>query len=229
MQLKGFLVFWVFLGSFMILAMTAYLLYAGKITAGGGLLLIVAAAIFSILVLNADTISSLVVSWGDKGGIHAEMNRIREDVYAKADVVRNLGEEMARFAAQTVAGSNRLADSEHTEEMLEERERIRGFMQTLGSVEDKIADTLEEINRMVVFDLKNDVKAGTSKIFNSINFTSSKPLNVLGPEIFREINGYKEPSERQQLNDFLMENKVYDPSVEKSLDRLDLFLKEGHL
>ncbi|HET6850811.1 MAG TPA: hypothetical protein VFH46_00735, partial [Pyrinomonadaceae bacterium] len=139
--------------------------------------------------------------------------------------VKNLGEEVARFAAHTVVTSNRYVDDDHQKQMLNERERIRAMRKALGSDESKIADVLDQINKTVASDLKGRVVSSAGKV----NFSDSKAHEKLIDEFRVKMRDYDGPTSRDSLIAFLKERKIYDKSVEKELDMLDLFLKEKHL
>lgn len=184
MQFKEF---FLLLSVFVILAMTAYLLFSGKLNAFAGALLILATGIFSVLILESSEITALIGSWGDKGSFRIEMKHLRDDVYARAEAVKHLGEEVARFAAHTVATANRFSGDDHTQKMLEERERIRELMKELGSEDKKILATLQEIDKMALFDLKRKLYSEVTRKTSHPGFTSTKPLAEIHNDIWREI------------------------------------------
>ena len=101
--------------------MIGYLLFTQKLKAPGASVVLVAAGIFLILVLNVDTVSSIAVSWGKVMDLRLETKQIRDEVFAKAEYVKELGEQVARFAAHTVATSGRWVGEDHQEQMLKER------------------------------------------------------------------------------------------------------------
>lgn len=130
MQFKEFVIV---LWASTLIGTTGYLLFAQKLSAWGASFLMVAGGVFLLMVLNVDVVSSFAASFGERAQIRVEMNRLREDVFAKVEYVRRLGEEMARFDAHTVATSGRFVGDDHQEQMLDERERIRSMMKSLGS------------------------------------------------------------------------------------------------
>jgi SOS response regulatory protein OraA/RecX len=153
------------------------------------------------------------------------MNRLREDVFAKVEYVRKLGEEMARFAAHTVATSGRFVGDDHQERMLDERERIRSMMKSLGIEDSRIAEVLDQIDRTVAIDMKEKVVAAVGKIHK----LDQKAYEQLVHELRKQLRGYSSSASHDDLVAFLKERRVYDQSVDKAIDQLDLFLREKHL
>lgn len=226
MQFKEFLVM---LSSFFLLATAAYLLFAGRINAFGASAMILATGIFSLFIWNFDTISSVVGSFGEQAKFRVEMNRIKEDVFAKADSVKHLGEEVARFAAHTVATRSRLVGDDHQENMLREREQIRALLVSIGSDANKITSTLSEIDQMVTFDLKRAVLGKIRLHSVSTHTPPPSQLESFIAEAELKFKNYDGPHSREQFSAFLREHKAYDESINTALDRLDLFMTEAHL
>lgn len=208
-----------------LLGMTGYLLFAEKLAAWGASLVILSGAFFLLLVLNVDVISSFAASWGEQAQIRVEMNRLREDVFAKVEFVRKLGEEMARFAAHTVSTAGRYVGDDHQEQMLRERERIRSMMKSLGSEDAKIAEVLDQIDNAVA----NDLKAKVVGAVGRTGISDHKTYERLVTDLRDQLLTYNAPESHGTIVDFLKTRKAYDESVEQALRRLDLFLREKHL
>jgi hypothetical protein len=83
----------------MTFAIAGYLLFAERLKAAGASGFVMASAIFLLIVLNVDVISSFAASWGEYAQIRVDINRLKEDVFAKVEYVKRLGEEVARFAS----------------------------------------------------------------------------------------------------------------------------------
>jgi hypothetical protein len=132
---------------------------------------------------------------------------------------------MARFAAHSVATSHRYVGDDHQERMLDERERIRGMMKSLGSEDIRIAEVLDQIDRAVAMDMKEKVVAAVGKIHK----LEQKAYEQLVHDLRERLGGYSSPASHDKLAAFLKQRKVYDQSVEKAIDQLDLFLREKHL
>lgn len=222
MQFKEFLIVGC---SLALLGMIGYLLFAQKLKGREASFVVVAAGIFLLLALNVDTVSSIAISWGKSMDLRVETKQMRDEVYAKAEHVKELGEQVARFTAHTVATSGRWVGEDHQQRMLEERENIRTMMRSLGSAPDKIAEVLGPIDKMVASDLKGQVIAAVGKIKR----LEQKPDEQLVSELRAKFQGYDSPASHDNLVVFLKERKVYDESVENALNRVDLFLREKHL
>ena len=222
MQFKEFLIV---LWASTLLGITGYMLFAQRIGAWGASLLIFTGAIFLVLVLNMDVISSFAASWGEQFKISVETKQLKEELFAKVEYVRKLGEEMARFAAHTVATGNRWVGEDHENQMLDERERIRAMMKALDSEPSKIAEVLDQIDKTVASDLKGRVVGAVGRIQKG----DQKALERLTNELREKLRVYESPASRDNIVSFLKERNVHDETVEKALDRLDLFLREKRL
>jgi hypothetical protein len=146
-------------------------------------------------------------------------------VFAKVEYVKRLGEEVARFASHNVATANRFVGEDHPVQMLQERERIRALMTSLGSDERKIAEILSEIDRTILSDLKGRVVAAVGKI----NKHPQAQYVLLVQNLRDRLRLYDSPASHGDLVEFLKEQRVYDPTVEEALNAVDLFIKEGRM
>lgn len=202
---------------------SGYLLVVQKFEMSAGLYL-VAAAIAAVLILKSDAISSIEASVGQTTSIRAEMKNLREDVFAKVEYVKRLGEELARLNAHNVAIRNRFTSDDHQKQMIEERERIRSMMVALGSEPSMIKETLDEIDKWVEWDLRNEVVSAVGMIHGM----GSVAFKKIEEDLRRKVHDYDQSS-RKSLEAFLKEHSEYSDSVGTALDRLDVFLKEKHL
>jgi hypothetical protein len=187
----------------MTFAIAGYLLFAERLKAAGASGFVIASAIFLLIVLNVDVISSFAASWGEYVQIRVDINRLKEDVFAKVEYVRRLGEEVARFASHNVATANRFVGEDHQVQMLQERERIRALMTSLGSDERKIAETLSEIDRTILSDLKGRVVAAVGKI----NKHPQAQYVLLVQNLRDRLRLYDSPASHGDLVEFLEEQK----------------------
>lgn len=214
--IAGWLIVWTIL--------IGYLLFAQKVTEKGASLLLVCAGIFLVLVLHGHTVSSIAVSWKEVMALSVENSEKKEQVFAEVRAVKKLGEQVARFASHTVATSGRWVEADHQNRMLDERERIRTMMKSLGSTPDRIDETLSEIDKMVAFDLKQKIV----EIVERNHRPHQEGSDRLSEELQDRLNKY-DPAAHDSLVAFLKEHHVYGPSVEKAINQVDLFLTEKRL
>lgn len=200
-------------------SLVGYLLSAKKVTERGTSFLLVCAGIFLVLVLHGHTVSSIAVSWKEVMALKVEVNEKKEQVFAEARAVKELGEQVAKFAAHTVATNNRWVEEDYQNRMLEEREGIRTMMKSLGSTPDRIEETLSEIDKMVEFDLKHKVVA----IVEGNVKPNQKGSERLLEELQERLNKY-DTATHDSLVAFLKKHNRYDSSVEKAIQRLGFFL-----
>ena len=74
-----------------------------------------------------------------------EIKEVRNDVFAKAETVKTLGEEIADLTAFNVTRVGRFAGPDLQQKMIEARNRIKQLLQSLGSSDEKIATILNKL------------------------------------------------------------------------------------
>ena len=109
-----------------------FLLYKEVINSFGAGFLLLMIALFIILILNNEKLTSVVASFGENTSFKLSMEEIRRDVYAKANDVTKMREDVARFIVSDIAKANRYVGKNHIEIMLEGREKVRKFMTGWG-------------------------------------------------------------------------------------------------
>jgi hypothetical protein len=93
-----------------------------------------------------------------------EIKEVQKDVYAKAETVKALGEEIAELTAFNVTRVGRFAGPDLQKKMIEARDKIKKVLQSLGSSEAKMTALSKEIEDMVLHDLKRNVESETDRI-----------------------------------------------------------------
>ena len=105
-----------------------------------------------------------------------EIKEVRNDVFAKAETVKTLGEEIADLTAFNVTQAGRFAGPDLQQKMMQARNRIKQLLQRLGSSDEKIARISKQIEDMILHDLKNNVASETDRIIHKA-LTSGRQFN----------------------------------------------------
>jgi hypothetical protein len=155
--------------------------------------------------------------------ILSEAKEIRKDIYAKAEIVRKLGEEMADLTAFNVTRVGRFAPPNLQEKMLEARDKIKNILKEIGSSETKIKEISSQIEDMVLYDLKSKVYHRVQEITHQLLM---KGKNIDREHIHSKVkeilfNNY----DRDMLRKFLKEKEAYSEELEGLLDKVDRFIK----
>ncbi len=151
-----------------------------------------------------------------------EIKEVRNDVFAKAETVKTLGEEIADLTAFNVTRVGRFAGPDLQQKMIEARNRIRQLLQSLGSSEEKIGRISKQIDDMILHDLKNDVVSETDRITHKA-LTSGRQFNR--EQIQKRIRELLNEYDRKNVIAYLKEQNLYDDNLTPLLDKIDKFLE----
>lgn len=156
-----------------------------------------------------------------------EIKEVKKDIYAKAETVKKLGEEVAELTAFNVTGIGRFASPDLQEKMLEARDRINRILQGIGSDKTKITKILGQIDDMVLHDLKRDVHSKlqgiTIQILRSGNEINREDIHDKAERLLFE--NY----DRSKFVNYLKEQEVYRNEFGPLLDKIDKFNRDKKL
>lgn len=180
-----------------------------------------------------------------------EIKEVKKDVYAKAETVKKLAEEIAELTAFNVTRVGRLASPDLTEKIFGVRNKIKSVLEMIGSDKNKTESITSQIDNTVLFDLKNDI---VRKVRERI-LKSSPPeeaticekavkispdghkqcatLQVVCDDICEEVGGilknYNLNNSREILIQCLEKKGVPKTEIIPLISRLDRFIKEKTL
>lgn len=129
-----------------------YLFFIGRIDPKwlAGFLLI--SLFMSVVLYNIDNIKNISAS--KDAGLLVEMKEIRDDIYAKSEEVKAMGEQVAEVAAFTIAGQGRFTASEdHLFRLVDSRNRLAKMLVSIGTDQEEIIRILYEPDKMICLDL----------------------------------------------------------------------------
>lgn len=212
-------------GVFSGIVLVTFLLNTGKIGSSAFTILFISIVLSGIALYGFDRLKELdLKNWKL---VLSEIKEVKRDVYAKAETVKKLGEELAELTAFNVTSVGRFAAPDLQEKMIEARDRINELLKEIGSDEKKIEKITGQIDDMVLRDLKRDVHKKIQEITRSIS-TSGNKINL------QEIRDHTEKLlfqnyDRRALVEYLKEQNIHREEIEKLLDEVDKFSKEKKL
>ena len=151
-----------------------------------------------------------------------EIKEVRNDVFAKAETVKTLGEEIADLTAFNVTRVGRFAGPDLQQQMMEARNRIKQLLQRLGSSEEKIARISKQIEDMILHYLKNNVASETDRITHKA-ITSGRQFNR--EQVQKRIRELLNEYDRKSIITYLKEQNLYEDELTPLLDKLDKFIE----
>ena len=157
----------------LLIAVLVYLLIIGRLTGWPFALSLFAVVAFSIGVAVIIPRSEEVTEIGGKvssegAQLLVKMQTIQSDVYAKAEALRKLAEQVGEVAAFNLAHLGRWSPDNLDELLLKERDRLIEMLHRAGIDDKRIKEITFEITKMVTFDLARDVWSAVPKeIFNT--------------------------------------------------------------
>ena len=151
-----------------------------------------------------------------------EIEKVKKDIYAKAEEVRNMGEKIAEMIAENVAMESRWAGEDIVYRRIERRKKIEEMLRNLGADESLVIEKVKKVDIMVTFDLYHEVikKAGYT--------TMAKKQEAWMDSLKKEIlQGNKFDIDELRKN--FKEEGVDLSEIEKELLDLEYFIKNRTL
>jgi len=205
-----------------LIVINLYFLYIGKITAIGFSGILITIAISAVILYNINQVGRIITASGDI----IEIRKIKADLYAKAEVVKTMGEEMGSIAAFNIAHLCRLAPDNLQELMIEKRDKLIKMLDNLGSEKEEVGEIVKTINNMVIFDLQRAVISEVEKNSYEIK-QSGKEVNreEIKEEIEAMFNNYNlDGSSKEKITEYLKKSSCYTNKISMLLDEYEIFL-----
>lgn len=143
----------------LLVATCAYLLLIGKLSGAAFVSSLFVSALAVAVVHNLDVIQRLQLK-GANIEATADFERIRKDIYAKAEEVRHLTESVAGMIAESVATSNRYGGSGDPDPIAQEvrfRDKIRQTLTDGGTPKERREELLSPFAKWIPFDLRSAI------------------------------------------------------------------------
>ncbi|MFZ2385221.1 MAG: hypothetical protein WBE75_03330 [Candidatus Omnitrophota bacterium] len=203
---------------FLCLCLFTFLLWKGKLSGSHYTVLLITIILSGFALYGFDRLKELDLK--NLKIILAEIKEVRRDVYAKADTVKKLGEEMAELTAFTVTRVGRFSQPDLKDKMVENRDKITSVLKELGSDEFKIKNISKQIDDILVHDLKSDLLSSVQKAAENITTDGEKIKEIYKQTQKLLLEG---SYDRNRITDYLKSQKVYKPEVEPLFDQIDEF------
>ncbi len=214
----------------LLVALCAYLLCAGKLN-GQTFAWSILLCAFSVAVIhNLDVIQKLQFKGGHIEAT-AEFERIRNEVFAKADQVQHMTEAVAGLIAENVATSNRYGgsgDPDPLAQLFRYRQQLRETLTASGTSPDRQAVLLEPFAKWIPFDLKGAISQSIGDIDTKRRLTSAE-YNAHQAEISAALN---ETPPLRGLDDavkLLQQHDLTSLELTRNLERYRSFLTQDCL
>jgi hypothetical protein len=189
------------------------------------------AALVTVTLLGAVAISRIdllaVLDLKNLSVTLREIQQVRQDVYAKADIVKHMGEELADLVVFNVNNVGRFPSEDLDDKMLVARDRVAAVLKDLGSEPQKITDMIKPINDTVLGDLKHAVLRRLHANLDALLIKSSSP--VLWSHVEKEFEGLLDSFDREKLMERARHSKLESPELDRDLDRLERFIRDNKL
>ncbi len=206
------------------IVLISYFLYEGKINGNHFTFLFLGIILASLALYGFDRLKE--IDFMNLKLILKDLKEVQKDIYAKAETVKTMGEEIAELTAFNVTSIGRFASDDLDEKMLEARDRIKEILQKIGSDKAKVERISTQIENMVLRDLKRKVESEVAQITHTIQ-TNGKQINR--DKIHNKVKELLEDYDRSSLVDYLKEQEIYSEAFSPLLNRLDKFIKDKKL
>ena len=134
-----------------LLMLISYFLLKGKFGGWIFFLCLVAILFFLIVFIHFDRVKEL--SAYEFGVTFGEMKKIQEDIHAKTEDVKMMGESIAQMIAENVAMENVLVGEEYLIQRIERRDEIEKLLKDIKVDEVRIKEIVKPIDNRITFEL----------------------------------------------------------------------------
>jgi hypothetical protein len=212
-----------------LVAICAYLLCVGKLRDWPFAFTLVFAAAAVVLLQNADVIQRLTVKQSGTE-VSAEFERIKQikqEVYAKADAVRQMTESVAGLIADEVTKANRYpGGSDHVAQEIEQRNKLRKTLSDVGTSTDRTKQILAPFDHWIPFDLQDELQTDAQMHALQKGWPPQKVNDFV-----KELNSLlqKEPysASLNQAERKISEAGLSSPDINLDIERYRTFLTTG--
>ena len=183
-----------------------YLLMTGRLGPGHFALSILASGGFVALLHNLEAIESLTYKHPSGGEAVVQMQRIREDVYAKAEQIKKTVEQTAALLAWNVSHMNRFTGPAFQDAMLDRRDEIDKHLAEVGTSEVRREEILRTITQTVDRDMRRHIANAAHSAANKRGWEQPK-LKSLAADIQTRLD---RPDRLEALTDTEAHLKTLD-------------------
>lgn len=208
------------------LTLFTFLLREGRLSAGTYTWLILTTALAALAVYGFDRLR--ILDLRSARLVLDEVRSVREDVYAKADTVRRLGEEVAELVGFSIRRVGRWVGDDHSSQLIQAREQIAELLAHLDASEERTAEIIDPINDTIAFDLRNEVRGAIEREIYEYNQRGQQPP-IDKEDVLRATTPHLKAYDRARLEGELTARGLHSDRVRLALERLDRFLQTRRL
>lgn len=216
----------------LLIAVLVYLLIIGKLNGWSfaGSLFGVGAlvAVIAVVLPRSEDISEVGVKVGGQELLF-KMEKVRQEIYAKADEIKRLTEQIAEISAFNLAHLGRFSPNNLDELLLNERDRLVEMLRRAGVDETRIRGITSKITNMVTFDLARDAWAAVPKEIFSTGPAKGKDLKEVGTRLVDSLIESKVGTAEKTAHEFLKDIAGWTPEVKARVVEFDAFRQTGVL
>lgn len=209
------------------LVLFTYLLRASTLGAASYVTLLITTALVSIAIARVDVIELL-----DLKNMRLEVQRAREDVYAKVEELQRTAAGVASFTAASIVNENRFVGLDHAERMLRRRDELERFLKDTGVAETRREELLRPITMMVDWDLRRaiDVNAVAAwRVPPGMSPNDSSLRDAMQRELETILQKADRPAALTEATEFLTKRGIASESLSSSIAQYRQMLTTGRL
>jgi hypothetical protein len=214
----------------LLVAVCAYLLLVGKLSGASFVSSIFVCAAAVAVMHNLDVVQRLQLK-GGKMEATAEFERIRNEVYAKAEEVRHLAEQVAGMIAESVATSNRWGGSGDPDPILQlarYRENLRKTLSDMGTTKERSDEILQPFAKWIPFDLRSAI-LGSALDLERQKGMSGVQMNEFSAKLSKILEGQPPLEALGRGVDFLHGAGLDSTKLQQQIQRYRTFLVEDRV
>lgn len=214
----------------LLVAMCAYLLLVGRLSGAAFVTSLFVSALAVGVIHNLEVVQRLQVKGGSVEAT-ADFERIRKDIYAKAEEVRHLTEMVAGMIAESVATSNRYGGSGNPDPVAQEvrvRDKLRQTLADGGTSAQQREELLAPFAKWIPFDLRFAILQKTMDINRQKGMTG-KQINDFYAKVQTALEEVPPTKGLDHAVQVLREAGVSSSDLEEDINRYRVFLTEDRV
>lgn len=216
----------------LIIAVLVYLLIIGKLNGWSFAGSLIAAAILTgvvgVVLPRGEDVSEI---GGKVAGqeILVKMEKVREDIYVKAEEIKHLTEHVAEVSVFNLTHLGRFSPKNLDELLLKERGRLNEMLHRAGIPDSRVQEITSKITEVVIGDLARDVWGAVPKNIFSTGLGKGQNQGIVGRKFHDALVGSKVGTAKDVARDFLEPLGGWSPDVDAKAAEFDAFRRNGVL
>jgi hypothetical protein len=204
-----------------------HLLRTGSIGSTAYPALLTLLAVVTIAIARIDLLQIL-----DLKNMRVEMQKAREEVFAKVEELQRIAAGVASFTAAGIIAESRFTGLDHQDRMLRRRDELARFLQDAGVPEPRREELIRPITTMVDWDLRRAIVINAVAAWKAPPGTSptdATERDRMQKDLEAILQRGDRPAALTEASDFLEKRKVSSESLTRSTDEYRQMLASGRL